>query len=797
MRNTKLIAGICAVSMVAVNITGCSKIDELKAKQENQESIQEMESMLTQLEDSNVIKHSDKSGKEETVYVLMDANGANGETIVSEWLKNPEGSTLVKDNTTLSDIQVVKGFASYSKEENDDISWTTLGEDVYYQGKTDKELPINVSVSYELDGRPVDANELNNVTGHLTINYDYENRIYKLQEFGDKQVKIYQPFTMITGLLLDGEQVSNVEVTDGKVIQSGDFTIAFGVAMPGLSESLGIEEIKADLEEEGKDTSDIDDVNIPESVTIDADVTNFTLPMSMTIASNNALTNLNLERKDSIDDLKEKSADLEDGMDQLMDGAQKLDDGMHELSDGTVDLMDGTTKLDDGATDLNDGAGELNDGAHELRDGANELRDGAWRLYEGTDKLHGGSKDLRDGLNKLNDKTPELASGVGQIKDGTDQLNAGVGQLVEKNDALNGGAATLAGGLDQLYGTLNSDELKSQLAQLSGGQDQIVEGAGRLNAGLSQMSDKLSAAKDSLPEADQIAGMKQVLNGISGKISEQMEGLDQESDAFKQLYQQKKAVEGAIQVLSQFESEGAINQLVDGAIGGLAQLQEGSTNLENGAKQIQGGIGQLQGKMGEMTEGVRQLDEGANSLKEGISQYTTGVATVGEGAKKLNAGAAQLNDKVPTLVEGVKDLKDGADKLEGGANDLKNGACTLFDGTDKLSDGANELADGTQELKDGTQELKDGTVELKDGVVELTDGVAELVDGTGKLKDGVIEFNDEGISKIVDLLNKDVGSYYDRLCAVRDFADEYTSFTSRAAGENDTVKFIYKMNAVE
>ena len=782
MRNTKLIAGICAVSMVAVNITGCSKIDELKAKQENQESIQEMESMLTQLEESNVIKHSDKSGKEETVYVLMDANGANGETIVSEWLKNPEGSTLVKDNTTLSDIQVVKGFASYSKEENDDISWTTLGEDVYYQGKTDKELPINVSVSYELDGRPVDANELNNVTGHLTINYDYENRIYKLQEFGDKQVKIYQPFTMITGLLLDGEQVSNVEVTDGKVIQSGDFTIAFGVAMPGLSESLGIEEIKADLEEEGKDTSDIDDVNIPESVTIDADVTNFTLPMSMTIASNNALTNLNLERKDSIDDLKEKSADLEDGMDQLMDGAQKLDDGMHELSDGTVDLMDGTTKLDDGATDLNDGAGELNDGAHELRDGANELRDGAWRLYEGTDKLHGGSKDLRDGLNKLNDKTPELASGVGQIKDGTDQLNAGVGQLVEKNDALNGGAATLAGGLDQLYGTLNSDELKSQLAQLSGGQDKIVDAVNTIG---NQVDGCKERAGD-LPNPDDVTAAKRGLQQYYGTLPDDNP--------------MKPAVGAAIKALEGLEDDGSLRN----AVMGLAKLDvavndgtEESPSLKSGVQQIQGGIGQLQGKMGEMTEGVRQLDEGANSLKEGISQYTTGVATVGEGAKKLNAGAAQLNDKVPTLVEGVKDLKDGADKLEGGANDLKNGACTLFDGTDKLSDGANELADGTQELKDGTQELKDGTVELKDGVVELTDGVAELVDGTGKLKDGVIEFNDEGISKIVDLLNKDVGSYYDRLCAVRDFADEYTSFTSRAAGENDTVKFIYKMNAVE
>ena len=93
-------------------------------------------------------KHSSESGKAETVYVMADASGAANEIIVSEWLRNQRGASVLEDFSNLTDIENVEGYEEFTKNSDGSLTWQADGSDIYYQGKTDAKLPVGVSLSY-------------------------------------------------------------------------------------------------------------------------------------------------------------------------------------------------------------------------------------------------------------------------------------------------------------------------------------------------------------------------------------------------------------------------------------------------------------------------------------------------------------------------------------------------------------------------------------------------------------------------------------------------------------------------
>ena len=488
MRKNKILAIICSVSLLGTMLVGCGQQDADKAAPDAQtdssdarSSIEEMDSVVQSMEAANLITHSDSSGKEETVYVLLDANGNKTDTIVSEWLKNPEGAQTMYDSTKLKDVEVVKGNASYTQDD-DMLVWNSDGGDIYYQGKSDKEVPVHVEVTYTLNDAKVDATEIDHASGHLVVNYNYTNNSAGEMVIDGERRTVYQPFAMMTGMMLDNEKVSNIEVTNGKAINSGDYTIVFGMAMPGLAESLGI---------------DSDEIEIPESVIVEADVQDFSMPMTVTVASNNALSELGLDEFDSVDELKDKAGQLNDGINMLSDGAGQLNDGIITLSDGTDSLKDGTM-------DLVSGVGALNDGAVSLSDGAGKLSDGTKKLSGGATQVNDGAGALKDGLHKLKDNTPALESGVNDLSSGAAQLNAGLSQINTNSEALSNGADSLVAGANQLAAALNPSSesvttlctgatvLSAGMTQAKGGVDGVLAAYQSLAGNLQSISDSLS-----------------------------------------------------------------------------------------------------------------------------------------------------------------------------------------------------------------------------------------------------------------------------------------------------------------
>ena len=715
MRKNKILAIICSVSLLGTMLVGCGQQDSDKAAPDAQtdssdarSSIEEMDSVVQSMEAANLITHSDSSGKEETVYVLLDANGNKTDTIVSEWLKNPEGAQTMYDSTKLKDVEVVKGNASYTQDD-DMLVWNSDGGDIYYQGKSDKEVPVNVEVTYTLNDAKVDATEIDHASGHLVVNYNYTNNYAEEMVIDGERRTVYQPFAMMTGMMLDNEKVSNIEVTNGKAINSGDYTIVFGMAMPGLAESLGI---------------DSDEIEIPESVIVEADVQDFSMPMTVTVASNNALSELGLDEFDSVDELKDKAGQLNDGINMLSDGAVSLSDGAGKLSDGTK-------KLSGGATQVNDGAGAL-----------------------------------KDGLHKLKDNTPALESGVNDLSSGAAQLNAGLSQINTNSAALKTGAKSLVEGANQLAAALNS--LSNSVTALSNGATGVSEGATQAE--------------------DDVDNVLDVYKSVAGNLETRSASLETQIKALEPLPDDAtEAQKAELNTLTELKNniDGCLSDLnsVNDETGNLSQSME---TLDSGAATLDSGINQT---LTQAQTVAKALSTGATNLQQGIETYTAGVASCTDGATKLNDGLTALKGQLPALSEGLNKLTDGADSLAAGTDELAKGAGELVTGSSTLADGAMQLADGTGRLNDGS-------IELKDGVIRLSDGVYELLDGSGRLKEGVEEYRTEGIDKITDLVNNNIEKYYDRLCAVRDYADEYTSFAGSGNDTDSSVKFIIRTDAV-
>lgn len=750
MRKNKILAIICSVSLLGTMLVGCGQQDADKAAPDAQtdssdarSSIEEMDSVVQSMEAANLITHSDSSGKEETVYVLLDANGNKTDTIVSEWLKNPEGAQTMYDSTKLKDVEVVKGNASYTQDD-DMLVWNSDGGDIYYQGKSDKEVPVNVEVTYTLNDAKVDATEIDHASGHLVVNYNYTNNYAEEMVIDGERRTVYQPFAMMTGMMLDNEKVSNIEVTNGKAINSGDYTIVFGMAMPGLAESLGI---------------DSDEIEIPESVIVEADVQDFSMPMTVTVASNNALSELGLDEFDSVDELKDKAGQLNDGINMLSDGAGQLNDGIITLSDGTDSLKDGTM-------DLVSGVGALNDGAVSLSDGAGKLSDGTKKLSGGATQVNDGAGALKDGLHKLKDNTPALESGVNDLSSGAATLKDGLSQINTYSAALNTGAESLVTGANQLATDLNS--LSNSVTALSNGATGVSDGA--------------TQAEDDVDEVLKVyESVADNLETISASLDTQIKTLEPLPD------DATEAQKAELNTLTELKNN------IDECLAKLNSVNEQKENLNQSmethafdAATLDSGINQT---LTQAQAAAKALSTGATDLQKGITEYTAGVASCTKGATKLNDGLTALKGQLPALSEGLNKLTDGADSLAAGTDELAKGAGELVTGSSTLADGAMQLADGTGRLNDGS-------IELKDGVIRLSDGVYELLDGSGRLKEGVEEYRTEGIDKITDLVNNNIEKYYDRLCAVRDYADEYTSFAGSGNDTDSSVKFIIRTDAV-
>ncbi len=658
--------------------------------------------------------------KDETVYVLAGADGSVQKIIVSDWIKNTIGSTSVTDKSELTDTVNVKGDESYTMNGDNMRVWDAQGNDIYYQGNIEKELPVDLSVTYKLNGQSISPDELAGKSGKVTIRFEYANKQYETVEIDGKQEKIYVPFAMLTGMLLDNDVFTNVEVSNGKLINDGDRTIIAGIAFPGLQNNLNLD----------KETFEI-----PDCVEITADVENFEMMNTVTIATSEIFGKLNTEELNSVDDLTASLDELTNAMEQLMNGSSRLYDGLCTLLDKSGELITGIDQLTAGAAKLKEGAAALNNGAGELAGGAKELAQGLNTLDSNSAALNAGAKQVFESLLGMADK--QLAA-----------AGLSVPKLTIENYA------------EILKGVIKSLDPSNVAAK--------AEAAAR-----QKVTEKVNEQKDTIKSAVTAKVQEEVNAKVTDAVRTNVE--TQVLSAFHLTKEQYDAgiASGAISQEQQAQITGAIDkQMETAAVKSTITAQTAAQMQSNDIKTL----------ISDQTEKqISLLIEQNMNSPEVQSQITAALEQAASGAASISA---------------LKEQLDSYNQFYLGLNQYTAGVSTAKDGANRLSSGASALTSGSADLSAGMTELYNGILTLKNGAPALKDGVTQLRDGAMQLSDGLKEFNERGIQKIVDALDGDVQTLVTRVKATVDVAKDYQSFSGISDEMDGQVKFIYRTEAI-
>lgn len=859
----RVVAGVLTIALVGTGIGATAVFAEKNSTAVTAEadsttgSSKDADDIADKLMDSVSLKDND-ADKDESVYLISDANGNVNKTIVVDHLKNKDKKDTLEDASNLSDIENVKGKEKFTQS-GDKLTWQAGGKDIYYQGTATEEPPVTQKVTYYLDGKEISPEDLAGKSGKVKIRFDYTNTTSYTETVNGEKQTVSVPFAAVTGLVL-GDGFENIEVTNGKAEVSDSSSVVLGYALPGLKDSLGIKD------------GDLDgDVNIPEYMEMTADVKNFSMPAAMTFVVNasdyvstDGIDTSDLD--DMINDLKDASTQLQDGSKTLAEGTDTLADGLSTLqsklgtfasgvgtlksglktyTDGVSTLSGGLNTLGNSTGALVSGADKLNSGAGQLASGSATLKDGLKSYTDGANGLAKGASDLDAGIGTLAEKSGTLVDGATKLDDGASQLSASASSINEGIKSLDTGLKTpltdkekagyQAAAKDSVdkqfsnpdneanyentkakasgvyYETMTSDDSVKQAVQLLKNDSDLMN---MINATVGATVE--TAIKDSVPDlaSKDTATIKKTYNN-SPKLQQSVKevlNLPQtipDYDALVSAIVDQKLNDMATKVMEGVanNSKDKVGEAVaDAAKTGAENAAQSAviTGIESAKSNVSSQINAKQENGYSLVTGADALSTGASSLANGtkslvnsIPTLTGGIKQLKDGSSQLNAGAAKLTSSNDTLNAGATALNAGASQLSAGTQSLMNSVPTLTSGIKQLVDGSNTLVANNAQLNSGASQLADGTNQIVSGVDQLTTGSKTLSEGAHTLADGMVQFNEEGINKILDAYNGDLKPFTNKLQAVIDAGEEYQTYSAIADGQTGSVKFIYKLASID
>ena len=702
--------------------------------------------------------------KEESVYVKADTSGKVKSTTVTEWLKNTGNGTLA-DTSDLKDIKNIKGDEEFQTS-GSDITWTANGDDIYYQGTSDKELPVGVSITYKLDGKEISAEDLKGKDGKVEIHIKYTNKSKETKDVNGTDEELFTPFTMITAMLLPADKYENVQIDNGKVISDAERQIVVGVGFPGLQDSLNLED---------------SDIEIPEEVTITADVKDASIEPSITVATTDFLQDVDLDDMDELSDLSESMDELDDATNQLVDGSQQAADGASQLAEGAGTLKDGTSQLAAGVSTLVSKIPTLVSGVTALDNGASSLQTGVGTLQASVDHKAQSEEDQSG-----------LVEGAETLNDGVNDYTNGVANMQAKMEAgkMTTGAETLARSASQLaFALTNAQTGVNDLKTASTNMKQLTDGIKQAVAGMSQQVAALrgtvvvnSGFEKSVSEAD-------VIDTEALSVALSNAGLTDE---------QKTAVMEAVKNNTKSSVAVTTDDLKQAAADGKITASVNTTGVQT----VTGTLSELSKNASALATGI---DTGVTTLKsnmdgDGTAENPGAVAAANQmaaGAKSLSAGVKDVKDGVDLLASSNTELQTGAGALATGAQKLSAGVATLSEGVASLKAGTTQLSTGAGALATGANTLGSGVSTLDEGAGTLKDGIEALAEGNQTLAEGMAEYKAEAIDKLTSMFRGDITKIADRLQAMTELGQDYKSYAGIKDGMNGSTKFIIETEGID
>lgn len=729
--------------------------------------------------------------KKETSYLILNADGSVQEQITSDWLHSDDGFDAVTDESDLSDIQNLKSDVMPEQSGNT-LKWTTDETDIYYQGKNSAQAPVGVSIEYTLDGKAVTADELKGQSGHLVATVKLTNNTGEEVTVNGKKRTVYTPFFTVAAAVLPSENFKNITTEHGLVESDSKTQVACYLAMPGMKEAV------SDLLPDSFDK--LDDLML-DTLTLEADVTDCTVPTFLFAAAPN-LSDLDLD--EASDELGDTMDELTDAIDQLKDGSGALDDAVGTLVESLDTFASSYSRFDAGVDSA----------------------------LSGTQTLANGTENLLENAQLLATKTGELSLGAIQLQNSTAQL-AGVmnQQLVpglveasEKKTALEDKMTELSGKLE----TVEIPDMTALKAQLGAGAEQVFDGAA---SGAAKAASEAAASN-----AATVASQK-TAEEIKGNVQAASSSEDVTNAAAALTTQLYQSGYSAGYQASKTCVEMALNELgLDDAqkkaiLNALAQDSTSTPSAEvisNGTAQVSGMVEKIASdidpnaiasavgpKVAEqvapiVTEKVTSSEKLAAAKQSAVQQVAAAIPDINTDElkslmgefKDLSAQAGEMMGSVDTLTGALYNAENPADTntVVGAANAISDGAAKLGSGASQLATGTSAFATGVGTLDAGTNQLLSGMETLSsssktvsNAIGQFQSGGAELKDGTSELSDGMTEFsgtiNDklDGLSEITDP-NSMLARVID---IMKDRTDSFKG-SGRADGTDMTVSYVMR-----
>lgn len=824
----RVVAGVLTIALVGTGIGATAVFAEKDSTAVTAEadsttdSSKDADDIADKLMDSVSLKDND-ADKDESVYLISDANGNVNKTIVVDHLKNKDKKDTLEDASNLSDIENVKGKEKFTQS-GDKLTWQAGGKDIYYQGTATEEPPVTQKVTYYLDGKEISPEDLAGKSGKVKIRFDYTNTTSYTETVNGEKQTVSVPFAAITGLVL-GDGFENIEVTNGKAEVSDSSSVVLGYALPGLKDSLGIKD------------KDLDgDVNIPEYMEMTADVENFSMPAAMTFVVNasdyvstDGIDTSDLD--DMINDLKDASTQLQDGSKTLAEGTDTLADGLSTLQSKLGTFASGVGTLQSGLKTYTDGVSTLSGGLNTLGNSTGALVSGADKLNSGAGQLASGSATLKDGLKSYTDGASELQAGINKLYNTldaglTDKQKAKIQKTAVENvqDSFKGETGvtvqkTIYAGLryqtDDNGNVIGDGDLYTSLYNGTVGQKfeenldsayalvvkTVLSTAAGDESGTVQSDVLAQTIKERYKKASDAYEAAITVSVQSGTLDETTKAVLSNTQ-----YQEAFITYNAIQNMSAsqlaeaiYAKTNATDTLISMTETQLKETLESDKNSSDIKSGVETALNTLATKLSGACEQVSE--QVASSAAITGAQGTMDTVKAGLGNEKdektLIGGAEKLTSSNNKLNAGATALNAGASQLSAGTQSLMNSVPALTSGIKQLVDGSNTLVANNAQLNSGASQLADGTNQIVSGVDQLTTGSKTLSEGAHTLADGMVQFNEEGINKILDAYNGDLKPFTDKLQAVIDAGEEYQTYSAIADGQTGSVKFIYKLASID
>lgn len=636
-KSIKIISLIACAALVTSGGAMCfNHSNSAYANSKTEKDIKKAEEEIDKAYPSLLKSNGDSKDKIETTYAIMDSDGKLRKTIVSEQLANNNKEKTLNDISNLKNIENTSGNEKFTQDGNN-LKWNAGGNKIQYKGNATSELPVDVKVTYYLEGQRKTAKEIAGKSGNITIRFDYD--VKKEEVANGKTYK--HPYTMASGLILDNAHFSDVKVSGGKAVDNGNQTIAFGVAFPSMNENLGIDRSK---------------MNIPSFVEISAYTDKFEITGTYTIALSGLFNDINTTEANGANGK-----------------VQELKSGLNLLSDSSNKLLKGADDLVAGATEFDNGMAAFVLGVNKLQDGSGQLTAGMDEFSKGLMAISANSSQINDGVAKLELSIFDNATKQMRSKTGNESITLTPSTYVQVIQGISDNAIATA-----------EKKLRASLAK------QGVTDANLQNQILSVAYNSLMASGKTEASMDEISGAIKNAGVIAKEAGFVQKSIDKNQSAVIQIlkskgYSDEQITTEVVAVYSTaLELVGGNPNAIDSKIQETAKeyvkativFQNGAINAsDNSSKLAAIAIGKETPK--QLVELKTNLDQ-VESLVSGIRQYTSGVDSAAMASQKISSGMGDLN-------KGILDLKDGSMKLSSASKKLKTGINSLDSGLHRFN----------------------------------------------------------------------------------------------------------------